>query len=90
MKRTIGVIFGGRSAEHEVSIESAKTVVKNLRLAGYAVKPIYIPQRGACPALLAAKQKPVAACLDRSAKMSIQKSGAWLLVAPEALAKGGN
>ncbi len=47
MKKTIGVIFGGRSAEHEVSIESAKTVVKNLCLAGYAVKPIYIPQRGA-------------------------------------------
>ena len=47
MKKNIGVIFGGRSAEHEVSIESAKTVVKNLGLAGYAVKPIYIQQRGA-------------------------------------------
>lgn len=47
MKKNIGVIFGGRSAEHEVSIESAKTVVKNLSLAGYKVSPIYIPRRGA-------------------------------------------
>ncbi|MBU2572613.1 MAG: D-alanine--D-alanine ligase [Elusimicrobia bacterium] len=47
MKKNIGVIFGGRSAEHEVSIESAKTVVKNLSLAGYAVSRIYIPRRGA-------------------------------------------
>lgn len=47
MKKNIGVIFGGRSAEHEVSIESARTVVRNLALAGYKVTPIYIPQRGA-------------------------------------------
>lgn len=56
--KNIGVIFGGRSAEHEVSIESAKSVVKNLALAGYAVSPVYIPQRGAWllvpPAALAA------------------------------------
>lgn len=47
MKKNIGVIFGGRSAEHEVSIESAKSVVKNLALGGYKVSPLYIPQRGA-------------------------------------------
>jgi D-alanine-D-alanine ligase len=47
MKKTIGVIFGGRSTEHEVSVESAKTVAEKLFLAGYAVKPVYIPQRGA-------------------------------------------
>ena len=47
MKKKIGVIYGGRSTEHEVSIESAKTVVKNLSLAGYKTTPIYIPQRGA-------------------------------------------
>ena len=47
MKKHIGVIFGGRSTEHEVSIESAKTVFENLTLAGYKAVPIYIPQRGA-------------------------------------------
>jgi D-alanine-D-alanine ligase len=60
MKKNIGVIFGGRSTEHEVSIGSAATVLKNLSLAGYAVTPIYIPRRGA-----------------------------WRLVRPEALGKGG-
>ncbi len=47
MKKHIGVIFGGKSAEHEVSIGSAKTVVDNLTQAGYKVTPIYIPRRGA-------------------------------------------
>jgi len=54
MKKTIGVVFGGRSAEHEVSIESAKTVVGNLSLAGYTVKPLYIPRRG--PWMLISKE----------------------------------
>lgn len=56
--KNIGVIFGGRSAEHEVSIESAKSVAGNLALGAYKVSPVYIPQRGAWrlvpPALLAA------------------------------------
>ncbi len=47
MNKKIGVIFGGKSAEHEVSVESAKGMVQNLCLAGYKVTPIYIPQRGA-------------------------------------------
>jgi D-alanine-D-alanine ligase len=47
MKKNIGVIFGGKSAEHEVSIESAKAVIKNLSKAGYKVSPVYIPRSGA-------------------------------------------
>ncbi|MFA6435479.1 MAG: D-alanine--D-alanine ligase family protein [Elusimicrobiales bacterium] len=47
MKKKIGVIYGGRSTEHEVSIESARTVVKLLSQAGYEVSPIYVPQHGA-------------------------------------------
>ena len=30
MKKKIGVIFGGKSTEHEVSIQSAQSIVKNL------------------------------------------------------------
>ena len=30
MKKRIGVIFGGRSGEHEISIRSAKTVVEQI------------------------------------------------------------
>jgi D-alanine-D-alanine ligase len=46
MKKKVGVIFGGRSPEHEVSIESAKTVCAGLEKAGFAVLPIYVPRSG--------------------------------------------
>lgn len=47
MKKKIGVIFGGRSSEHEVSIESAKTVCAELQKAGFAPLPLYAPRKGA-------------------------------------------
>ena len=47
MKKKIAVIFGGKSPEHEVSIESAKTVCAKLRQAGFAVLPFYAPREGA-------------------------------------------
>ena len=47
MKKKIGVIFGGRSSEHEVSIESAKTVCAKLEKAGFSVLPFYAPRAGA-------------------------------------------
>ncbi|HNW43260.1 MAG TPA: D-alanine--D-alanine ligase family protein [Elusimicrobiales bacterium] len=45
-KKTVGVIFGGKSPEHEVSIESAKTVCAELEKAGFAALPIYAPRGG--------------------------------------------
>ncbi len=47
MKKTIGVIFGGKSPEHEVSIESAKTVCAKFEAAGFRVVPVYVPRAGA-------------------------------------------
>lgn len=47
MKKKIGVIFGGKSSEHEVSIESAKTVCAGLERAGFTVLPLYVPRSGA-------------------------------------------
>ena len=47
MKKKIGVIFGGRSPEHEVSLESAKTVCAKLEKAGFSVLPFYAPRSGA-------------------------------------------
>jgi len=46
MKKKIGVIFGGRSPEHEVSIESAKTVCAGLEKAGFEARPLYAPRTG--------------------------------------------
>ncbi len=42
----IGVIFGGRSSEHEVSLQSAATVMSALDEAGYDVAPIGIDIEG--------------------------------------------
>ena len=42
----IGVFFGGRSTEHDVSIASAFAVMRHLVRAGYAVSPIYVTREG--------------------------------------------
>ena len=47
MKNKIAVVFGGKSPEHEVSIESAKTVCSKLGAAGFSVLPFYAPRKGA-------------------------------------------
>lgn len=48
MKRTVAVIFGGRSAEHEVSIVTAHIpIMKALQAAGnYDIVPVYIAEEG--------------------------------------------
>ena len=43
---TVLVLFGGRSAEHDVSIESAENVRKALEIAGYRIVLIGIDKRG--------------------------------------------
>src|SRR5688572_26487471 len=45
-KRTIGVIFGSRSVEHDVSIVTAHQVMKALNPAKYTIVPIYISRNG--------------------------------------------
>lgn len=45
-KIRIGVIFGGRSGEHEVSIRSAKTVVEQINKDKYEVIPVAITKEG--------------------------------------------
>ena len=46
MKRNIGIIFGGRSGEHEISIRSAKAVIENIDPEQYSVVPIAISAEG--------------------------------------------
>lgn len=45
-KIKIGVIFGGKSTEHDVSIVSGTSVIKNLNKDKYAITPIYISSDG--------------------------------------------
>ena len=46
MKLRIGVIFGGRSGEHEISIRSARTVIEQADAAKYDVVPLAISNDG--------------------------------------------
>ena len=41
-KIKIGVIFGGISTEHEVSIVSGTSIIRNLNKEKYEIYPIYI------------------------------------------------
>jgi D-alanine-D-alanine ligase len=45
-KIKLGVIFGGRSGEHEISIRSAKTVIEQINRDKYEVIPIAITKEG--------------------------------------------
>ena len=44
--KKLGIIYGGISTEHEVSIKSAKSVIENLDKEKYEIHPIYINQEG--------------------------------------------
>ena len=46
MKTRIGIIFGGRSGEHEISIRSAKTVIEQIDKEKYEIVPIAIGSGG--------------------------------------------
>lgn len=46
MKLRIGVIFGGRSGEHEIAIRSAKTVIEQIDKDKFEVIPIAIDRSG--------------------------------------------
>lgn len=46
LKTRVGILFGGRSAEHEVSVRSARSVVAVLDPAQYEVVPIGISKSG--------------------------------------------
>lgn len=46
MKKNIGIFFGGRSVEHEISIITASQLIKAIDKSKYEVTPIYISQEG--------------------------------------------
>lgn len=46
MKTRVGIIFGGRSGEHEISVRSARTVLEQIDKEKYEVVPIAIDKSG--------------------------------------------
>lgn len=45
-KKKVGIIFGGRSVEHEVSLMSAKSVIANTDKEKFEVFPVFIDKNG--------------------------------------------
>ena len=45
-RKKVGIIFGGQSAEHEVSIQSARNIVEAMDKDKYEVTEIYIDKKG--------------------------------------------
>lgn len=45
-QKTVGVFFGGKSNEHEISVITGMYAVNLLRTAGYKVVPVYLPRGG--------------------------------------------
>jgi D-alanine-D-alanine ligase len=46
-KIRVALLYGGRSTEHEISLESATSVLRNLDPSRYDVVPVYIDRQGA-------------------------------------------
>ena len=46
MKKRLGILYGGKSAEHEVSLSTARAVTQALNFDKYEVYPIYITHEG--------------------------------------------
>src|SRR5437588_5506483 len=46
MKKTIAVVYGGRSGEHEISVRSAKSILAALDRGKYEVREIFITKEG--------------------------------------------
>lgn len=46
MKKSLCLLYGGKSAEHEVSLQTAKAVIQAVDKSKYAIQPIYITKEG--------------------------------------------
>jgi len=46
MKKTVAVVFGGRSGEHEISVRSAQSIIAALDREKYEVREIFITKAG--------------------------------------------
>jgi D-alanine-D-alanine ligase len=93
-KLRIGILFGGRSGEHEVSLLSAASILKAIDRTKYEVVPIGITKQGQwitsteAQHLLTGDTKPAPVLLKTSKAKSPQRSpGADIALQNEALAQ---
>jgi D-alanine-D-alanine ligase len=85
-KLRIGILFGGRSGEHEVSLLSAASILKSIDKTKYEVVPIGITKQGQwitssdAQHLLTGGAKPASASSKKVSNKSIQLSASAELV----------
>ncbi len=72
----VGVLFGGRNGEHEVSLHSARNVMDALREAGHTVIPMGITRGGRW----LVDGDPIALLTEAVAGEASQKTGGWDLL----------
>lgn len=46
MKTKLGLLYGGKSAEHKVSLQTALAVINALDHSKFEIHPIYITEKG--------------------------------------------
>jgi D-alanine-D-alanine ligase len=77
---TVGLLFGGRSAEHEVSLRSAATIHAALRAAGCWVVPIGVDRAGTWRYMPHGRAPFPTAVDERAAAVSLAPGGAGQLL----------
>jgi D-alanine-D-alanine ligase len=83
-KTRVGVIFGGRSGEHEVSLRSAESIIRSLDSSKYDVVPLAITHEGHWLAAASA----VAMLPAGKAIEAVLKEGKPMTLAPEPVPNG--
>jgi len=74
-KKTVAVLFGGVSSEHEISKISASTIINNISTDKYFVIPIYISKEG--------KWLLYDGCSDNMANVQWEKQGTPAILSPD-------
>jgi D-alanine--D-alanine ligase (EC 6.3.2.4) len=74
-KQRVGIVFGGKSAEHEVSLQSAKNILEAIDKSKYEVVLLGIDKQGEwhlndASGFLLNADNPALIALNRSAKTS--------------------
>jgi D-alanine-D-alanine ligase len=80
-KVRVGVLYGGRSSEHEVSLRSATNVIQNLDRSRFDIVPIGIDKQGAW--FLGQDL----AALDQTAVLELEQNAEKMLFTPDCIGK---
>ncbi len=75
IKKNLAVIFGGKSPEHEVSMNSAATIISNIKDSDYNILPLYITKEG--------RWLLYDGCIDNFANVPWERFGTPCILSPD-------